>query len=96
MHGLQETCGFSLYYWYFPLKGGQYNGRVFPRGGELSQRRPKKALEAKKERFPMNAFRPFLLLSLSLSWTEVMGYVGSALVLISFLMTSVVKLRIVS
>ena len=29
-------------------------------------------------------------------WTEIMGYIGSALVLISFLMTSVVKLRVVN
>ena len=35
-------------------------------------------------------------LPFELSWTEVMGYVGSALVLISFLMTSVVKLRLVN
>lgn len=35
-------------------------------------------------------------LSISLNWTEALGYAGSALVLISFLMTSVVKLRIVN
>ena len=33
---------------------------------------------------------------IDLGWTEIMGYIGSALVLISFLMTSVVKLRIVN
>ena len=33
---------------------------------------------------------------IDLGWTEIMGYIGSALVLISFLMTSVVKLRVVN
>lgn len=35
-------------------------------------------------------------LNITLNWTEALGYAGSALVLISFLMTSVVKLRIVN
>ena len=37
-----------------------------------------------------------LIGSVKLNWIEGVGYIGSALVLISFLMTSVVKLRIVN